>query len=172
MNKRKQQNIENLLRRSQADEAPKGFTAKVMEEVTMLSDEALLKDPKMASLLKNAVLKRPSEEFSDVVMTKVAAEMTSNYQPIISKRIWIIISSAIIAFISYVLFIAVPSDSPSLFDKAFPYLEKTQSTIEFTRSAMQNFIQNFQVSSILTLSLLTLTILVVIDFLSRQRTVV
>lgn len=171
MDKRKQQRIEDLLKKAPLVRAPKDFTSKVMDDLEMISNDALLKDAKLSSLLKKVPLDEPSTEFVSSIMTKIEIRSTLEYQPIISKRAWILISSAIAAFISYVIYSAVPADSQSLLAKATPYLERTQSAFAATQTALQSFIQGFQASSLLAMSLVTLTVLVFVDFLSRERSV-
>lgn len=171
MDKRKQQRIEDLLKNAPLNKAPRDFTSNVMGDLNMLSNEELLKDTKLSSMLKKVPLEQPSAQFVNSVMTVVETKAAFEYQPIINKRTWLFIGGAIIAFISYVFFTAVPTESPSIFSKASPYLERTLSAFEATQSALQNFVQGFQVSSLLAMSLVTLMVLILVDFLSRERSV-
>ncbi|NNC70460.1 MAG: hypothetical protein HKN90_06540 [Flavobacteriaceae bacterium] len=169
MDKRKQQKIEDLLKKTRVNKAPKDFTSNVMGDLEMLSNEVCLKDTKLTSILKNVPLEEPSPGFIAAVMTKVEAKATFDYSPIISKRAWLFISSTIVAIISYVLSTAAPTGSSSLLAKVSPYFEISRSAVSTTQSALQRFVQNFEVSSLLAMSLLTLTILIYVDYLSKEK---
>lgn len=172
MDKSKQKQIEDLLRKSKPNKAPKGFANDVMDNLNALYNEELLKDKKLMSLLKKVPVEQPSVDFVNSVMVSVESKKAVEYQSIISRRSWFIISGMIMATISYVLYKAIPSDAPSLFSKASPYLERTQSAFQTTQSTLHNFMKGFEVSSLLAMSLMAFTVLILLDFISRERSVV
>ncbi len=172
MKKRKQQEIEQILKNSKPSKAPESFVSKVMDDLNMLTNEAPLKDPQLTSLVKIVAPEQPSLEFVDKVMTKVEAASVFKHKPLIGKRSWGMILTVAAAFITYVIFSGTPSDSLSLVAELTPYLERTQATFGAAQLALQNLGKGLEMSPILAMSLTTLTVLVFVDFLFKNRRLV
>ena len=172
MKKRKQQEIERILKNSKPSKAPESFVSKVMDDLNILTNDVSLKDPRLTSLVKRSAPEQPSAEFIDKVMTKVEAASVFKHKPLIGKRSWAVILSIAAAMITYAMFSGAPSSSLSLVAELTPYLERTQATFGAAQSALQNLGKGLEMSPILAMSLTTLTVLVFVDFLFKNRRLV
>ncbi len=169
MDSKKLHKIEEALKKMPANQAPSSFTANVMNDLHELTQKDMVKDERLARLLKTAKIESPSVDFVRVVMTKIEASATETYQPLISKRIWIIISTALVAFVSYVIFGTPSSETPAFMTRATPLLERTRSVFEASQTSLQSFVQGFEISYLLAMSMLVLSVLIFVDFISKQR---
>lgn len=73
-------------------------------------------DKQFGELMKDMKLESPSSDFTFMVMSRVYAEaavkpkpILQNYQPVISKRTWIILIVAFVALMVYITLSAQPS---------------------------------------------------------------
>ncbi len=65
-------------------------------------------------VMKQSTLETPSIDFTSHIMVQVEAAKQSTsttYQPLISKRVWAIISIGFIAFVGYILYVIKPETS-------------------------------------------------------------
>ena len=168
MDKRKQ-HIEEILKKLPADKPSKAFTATIMQDLHHLTQEDLVKDEQLGALLKSSVLESPSVGFVSSVMHKIEAQSSEAYRPLIGKRSWMVLSVAFIALIGYVLFGKSSSEASAFMTKAAPLLERTQSIFEASQSSLQSFIQSFEISYLLAMSMLVLSVLIFVDFISKER---
>lgn len=159
MNKGKKKHIENLIKDASLDKAPKSFTDKVMQDVSILANPIELKDEKLSSLLQNNLIEKPSLDFTSTIMETVEAKETYKYEPVISKKAWFIIATLCLGFVVYVLFNGKPSET-SIFSEISPYLEKM---------SYSSFSYDINISSIFVFSLFTLSALLFIDYFFKRN---
>lgn len=169
MDKKAQHKIEEILKSLPAQSAPSSFTTNVMNDLQGLTQEEWVKDERLGALLKTSVIESPSNNFVNKVMDKIEASAMDVYQPLISKRMWILITVAFVALIGYVLFGKSTSQVPGFMTKATPLLERTQSIFEASQSSLQSFIQGFEISYLLAMSMLVLSVLIFVDFITKER---
>lgn len=65
-------------------------------------------------VMKHSVIESPSFDFTENVMSQVIAfeeSRVTSYQPLISKRAWILIFVGFFAFLAYVIFVTKPETS-------------------------------------------------------------
>ncbi len=68
----------------------------------------------MDKVIKKSALEQPSFDFTANVMAQVECveqNITTTYQPLISKRVWVMIFFGFIAFVAYIMFVTKPEDS-------------------------------------------------------------
>jgi len=169
MDRNKQHKIEEILKNLPVESAPSSFTSNVMNDLQDLAQEDWVKDERLGSLLKKAVVAPPSSNFVGAVMDKIEAQSTTSYQPLIGKQMWLVMSAAFVALIAYVLFGKTSSQTPAFMSKATPLLERTQSIFEASQTSLQSFVGQFEISYLLAMSMLVLSVLVFVDFISKER---
>lgn len=163
MDRYKKKHIEQLVKESSLDKAPKDFTSKVMQDVSILSNEVELKDSKLTKLLQENLLESVPYNFTSNIIDTI--ENTEDiYKPIISKSAWVVIISSFIGLVLYILFNSrSSSESPSVFSKISPYFQE----LSFNTISLE-----FNMSSILVFSLLVLSSLLFLDYFLKQREMV
>lgn len=169
MDRKKQDKIDQALRSLPLDKVSGSFTSNVMSDLKQLTQNEIVRDSRLAALLKTATHQAPKEGFVDSVMSKIEAQSSKEYRPIISKRGWLFVSATIAAIISFVLMRKVPTETTGLLAKASPYLERTQSVFDATQTSLQNFAQGFEISYLLAMSLLILSVLIFVDFVTKEQ---
>ena len=169
MEKKKQHRIEEILRKLPADQVSSSFTANVMSDLNELTKEEWVQDRRLATLLKTSEMESPSADFVSVVMGKIEAQAAQAYQPLINKRTWLVLGAAFVALIGYVFLGTSSSQTPAFMTKASPFLERTQSIFDASQSSLQQFVQSFEISYLLAMSMLVLSVLIFVDFISKER---
>ena len=99
MSKKSDKHIKNIISTVGIDKAPADFTSKVMQDVLVSTNEEALKDATLSSLLKRTSIEEPSQDFVSSIMNQVETPIEIKYQPLISKKTWLIISGVVMAFI-------------------------------------------------------------------------
>lgn len=158
MNKKK--HIENLIKDASLDKAPKSFTDKVMQDVSVLANPIELKDEKLSSLLQNNLTESPSLNFTSSIMEAVEAKKTYKYEPIISKRVWFIITASFLSLMLYMFYNGKSEETSSVVSKLSPYLEKL---------SYSGLSTEVNVSSIFVFSLFTLSTLLTVDYIFKRN---
>lgn len=117
----------------------------------------------MKDLIKNAGVMGPSERFLHNVMDEIRISSIQDkitYQPLISKKGWILVGLTILAVIILVLLMS--GDSVSVFDKISSYLPDL--------SLKTNILKNFEIYDTTVYGILFLTIMffVQISFIKKK----
>jgi uncharacterized protein YggT (Ycf19 family) len=162
MSKKSDKHIKNIIGKVGIDKAPVDFTRKVMQDVFVSTNEEALKDPALSSLLKRSTIEEVSQDFVSSIMNRVETPVEINYQPLISKKTWFIISGVVIAFILFVFLSGSPKESTSIFNKVSPYLDTINNLFS-------NPFKGFVLSPLLTISILCLSSLLLLDTILKRR---
>lgn len=163
MNKKEEKHIKNLMSKIEANKAPNDFTNKVMKDVFMMSaGEEALKSAALTSLLKRTVTENVQHDFTEAVMSKIEAQKDLAYKPLIGKKAWFLISSAVIAVLVLVIMNDTPKESNSIFDSILPYMEQT-------KVIFINPLKNISISPLFTISFLSLSSMLIFDALLKRK---
>ncbi len=100
------ENIDKLIRQHlQEEQTGNNFTGKLMQKIIKGGN---MEEFAMRQLAKKYLPEHTPEEFTTKVMQKITADSKSTvYQPVISKKIWMVIFSFLSVFIITVLFFSV-----------------------------------------------------------------
>tara|TARA_R110002073_G_scaffold220418_1_gene380589 strand:- start:81225 stop:81719 length:495 start_codon:yes stop_codon:yes gene_type:complete len=160
----KSKDIKNIINKNAIDKAPMNFTEEVMKDVFLMSDSELLKDDALSSLLQRTIIEQPSESLVNAVLSQVEVENKMVYQPLISKRGWVVIFSVLIGFVLFVLFYNTSTASTGFIniDTLLPYLK-------FTESLLSNPFKGMVFSPLLAISLLCISTLLFVDTFLKKR---
>ena len=172
MEERKKRQLEELLRGLQASSPTKDFTTNVMNDLDNLLEDDYAIDENLATLLKKRGFDMPSKEFVDKVMLKIETNSSFVYRPIISRTKWLLIISVFLLVASFVSFGKIPTEPTAMSEMLTPTLIKTYSVFESIQVALQKSITNFEISSLLAMSLTTLSVLVFVDFIAAKRNLI
>ena len=162
MSKNRKEHIKEFINKNSIDKAPANFTNKVMQDVFMSSNEEALKSKELTTVLKRTTTEKPSEDFVTNVMSQVEAQKEIQYEPLISKKAWIVISSIVVASVLFVFLDDAPEQSSNVVTKFSQYLDQAQYL-------NTNPFKNITFSPLLTMSLLCLSSMLFFDtFLKRK----
>lgn len=164
MNKKSNKHIKNIISKVGIEKAPIDFTNKVMQDIFVSTSVEALKDATLSSLLKRTSIEEPSPEFVSAIMNQVKTPIVIDYQPLISKKVWFIISGVVITFVLFVFLYDSPNESISVFNKVSPYLNDMNSI--FT-----NFLKGFTISPVLIISIFCLSTLLLLDTFLKRRAI-
>jgi hypothetical protein len=140
------------------------FTDKVMAKVNIVSDEVILKDMVLTSMLKKNSLEVPNPDFSTKIMANVSTNFITDYKPIISKKSWNVIFLFFASFIIYVL-LAKPTTIQNN-----SYISKLSMISNNLIADLGNSLAwHIQVPSILIVSILCLSVLLLLDTVLRTK---
>jgi len=162
MSKKKEDIFKKLIDANAIDKAPVDFTKKVMQDVSILSNEELLEDKILTSILKRSSIEKTSKNFVSIVLNTIEIKNQVKYQPVINKKAWFIITTILILLVLYIIFYDSPAETTSIFSSATLYIDSFSN-------AFSNFINGFKLSSIFTISLIALSSLLVLDFSLKNR---
>lgn len=162
MSKKKKEHIKKFINTNSIDKAPANFTSNVMQDVFVLTNEAALKDATLSSLLKRTSVEKPSYDFASNIMTQLNAEKEIEYQPLISKKAWLIISVVVIASMLGTIFSNSTGNSASLFSEITPYIDQAKGIVN-------NPFKGAKVSPLLAISLLCLTSMLLFDNFLKKK---
>ena len=163
MSKKEEHNIKKLIRSIELDSPSENFTEKLMSKINYATNDEVLNDPSLTSLLKKNGQEAPSVNFVDEVMAQIQQEGIIEYKPIISKRIWSVLSLLLISSVVFVFFTESSPSSNSYVSKYSDVLEKI--IISFGSS----IVESIQIPSILVVSTFCLSILLLLDYFLNTR---
>ena len=156
MSKKSDKHIKNIISQVEIDKAPLDFTSKVMQDVFVSSKEESLKDAVLSSLLKRTNFEMPSQDFVSSIMDQVETPIDFKYQPLISKKTWVIISAFFVGLIIVAFLIDTPKESAASITKASLYLSSMTNLFS-------NAIKELTESPLLIISIFSLSILLLVD---------
>ena len=164
MPKKEEHKIKKLIQSIELETPSENFTESVMMKIHHNTNEEVLKDKILTSLLKKNGQETPSVNFVDNVMAQLQRVETIEYKPIISKKMWGILFSLFVGFILYSFFY-----EPTISDQT--YIAKYVSMFDNIISDFGNsLVKNIQIPSILFVSTFCLSTLLLIDyFLNSKR---
>ena len=163
MSKNDEHNIKKLIQSIELDSPSENFTEKVMSNINYATDDELLNDPSLTSLLKKNGQEAPSVNFVTAVMAQIQREGIIEYKPIISKKIWSVLSVLFVSSVVFVLFTESPSSSNSYVSKYSDVLEK------IIASFGSSIVESIQIPSILVVSIFCLSSLLLLDYFLNTR---
>jgi len=163
MSKNDEHNIKKLIQSIELDSPSENFTEKVMSNINYATDDELLNDPSLTSLLKKNGQEAPSVNFVTAVMAQIQREGIIEYKPIISKKIWSVLSVLFVSSVVFVLFTESPSSSNSYVSKYSDVLEK------IITSFGSSIVESIQIPSILVVSIFCLSSLLLLDYFLNTR---
>jgi len=162
MSKKSDKHIKNIISTAGIDKAPVDFTSKVMQDVFVSTNEEALKDATLSSLLKRTSIEEPSQDFVSSIMDQVETPIEIKYQPLISKKTWLIISGVVMAFILFIFLSGSTEESTSIFNKVSPYLNNMNNLFS-------NPLKGFVLSPLLAISIICLSSLLLLDTILKRR---
>ena len=163
MSKKEEHNIKKLIQSIELDSPSENFTEKLMSKINYVTNDEVLNDPSLTSLLKKNGQETPSVNFVDEVMAQIQREGIIEYKPIISKKIWSVLSILLISSYIFVLFTESPSSSNSYVSKYSDVLE------QIITSFGSSIVQSIQIPSILVVSIFCLSSLLLLDYFLNTR---
>ena len=163
MSKKEEHNIKKLIQSIELDSPSENFTEKLMSKINYATNDEVLNDPSLTSLLIKNGQEAPSVNFVDEVMAQIQQEGIIEYKPIISKRIWSVLSLLLISSVVFVFFTESSPSSNSYVSKYSDVLEKI--IISFGSS----IVESIQIPSILVVSTFCLSILLLLDYFLNTR---
>ena len=163
MSKKEEHNIKKLIRSIELDSPSENFTEKLMSKINYATNDEVLNDPSLTSLLKKNGQEAPSVNFVDEVMAQIQQEGIIEYKPIISKRIWSVLSLLLISSVVFVLFTESPPSNNSYVAKYSDVLEK------IITSFGSSIVESIQIPSILVVSTFCLSSLLLLDYFLNTR---
>lgn len=158
MANKKSNDLKNLIQKTELDTPSLNFTDLVMKEVEV--QEPII-NPVLKTLLKRNGLENPSIDFTHSIITQIEAyDLHTTYKPIISQKVWLIIISAIVFFVSYFYFSEQASKSPSGLTPYFISIGNALNTILTSVNS---------VPSVYLITSISIGALLVMDYLLRTR---
>lgn len=169
--------IEELLRSSLKPENPSlDFTDRLMNKITNLETK---EEKALQTVLKRDLIEEPSINFTDRVMAQLSpvAKLVQD-KPIISKKVWILISVVFSAiFISALFGVKEEPQSESIISKGLAYLKETfsfspdYSVLSPDYSALSADLPALSISPIFALGVFALSSLLFVDYLIKKKSV-
>ena len=163
MSKKEEHNIKKLIQSIELDSPSENFTEKLMSKINYSINDELLNDPSLTSLLKKNGQETPSVNFVDEVMAQIQREGIIEYKPIISKKIWSVLSLLFIGSVVFVLFTESQPSNNSYVSKYSDVLEK------IITSFGSSIVESIQIPSILVVSTFCLSTLLLLDYFLNTR---
>jgi hypothetical protein len=157
MANKKRDPLKSLIQKVELDKPSLNFTGLVMDEVRAQKEAVV--SPALKSLLERTGIENVSIEFTQTVMARVETlDFHATYKPIISKKVWLIITSAIV-FLGFYLGFSEPTQKSA--DGLTPYF------IDFG-NALNTFLTSVNsVPSPYLITVISLSGLLVTDYLLR-----
>jgi len=163
MSKKEEHNIKKLIQSIELDSPSENFTEKVMSNINCATDDELLNDPSLTSLLKKNGQEAPSVNFVTEVMAQIQREGIIEYKPIISKKIWSVLILLLVSSVVFVLFTESTPSNNSYVSKYSDVLEK------IITSFGSSIVESIQIPSILVVSTFCLSSLLLLDYFLNTR---
>jgi hypothetical protein len=159
MTDKKRDPLKSLIQKVELDKPSVNFTRVVMEEVKAQKEAVV--NPALKSLLKRNGIDDLAIDFTQNVMAKVGMrDFHASRQPIISKKVWFIIISAILFLGLYLGFAEQSSNSP---DGPIGYFIDIGNAVT-TLLARVNFVPRVYLITVISLSSL-----LVADYVLRKK---
>jgi len=157
--KDKDKNIDNFIRKNiEIQEASMDFSENVMEQIYALD---LKKDKALSSLMQKHILDAPSINFTSRVMASIEQKSEiKTYQPVIGKKVWVLISS-VIAIIFIFTFLKLDFTATEHI-----YLENIQSRVS---NLFVFEYPSLNISPLFGLGIFALSSLLFLDYFIRNR---
>ncbi len=157
--KDKDKNIDNFIRKNiEIQEASMDFSENVMEQIYALD---LKKDKALSSLMQKHILDAPSINFTSRVMASIEQKSEiKTYQPVIGKKVWVLISS-VIAIIFIFTFLKLDFTVTEHI-----YLENIQSKVS---NLFVFEYPSLNISPLFGLGIFALSSLLFLDYFIRNR---
>ena len=163
MSKKEEHKIKKLVQSIELDTPSENFTEKVMSKINYATSDEALKDPVLTSLLKKNVLEVPSINFAAKVMSQIQSDGITEYKPIISIKVWSLLSFLFVSSVVFVLFIGSKSSNSS-------YVSKYSDAIgKIVKSFGNAIAESAQIPSILMVSTFCLSTLLLLDYFLNSR---
>lgn len=134
------------------------FTDNVMK--ILESQEELNLHPALKSVLKNELLAEPSFEFSDNLMSHIQPKANRILEPIITKKIWLIISG----IVTMILFLVLIN-----FYSNLNFLHNNSYSSRFSLNLHDTTIGIIKIAASILPYLIPLSILLLIDYVFRTK---
>ena len=163
MSKKEEHKIKKLIQSIELDTPSKNFTEKVMSKINYATSDEAVKDPVLTSLLKKNVLEVPSVDFAARVMSQIQSDGITEYKPIISKKIWGVLSFLFASSVVFVLFTGSTSSNSLYVSKYSAVLGK------IVKSIGNAIAESAQIPSILMVSTFCLSTLLLLDYFLNSR---
>ena len=163
MSKKEEHNIKKLIQSIELDSPSENFTEKLMSKINYVTNDEVLNDPSLTSLLKKNGQETPSVNFVDEVMAQIQLEGTIEYKPIISKKIWSVLSILLVSSFIFVLFTESSPSSNSYVSKYSDVLD------QIITSFGSSIVESIQIPSILVVSIFCLSSLLLLDYFLNTR---
>ena len=163
MSKKEEHNIKKLIQSIELDTPSENFTEKLMSKINYVTNDEVLNDPSLTSLLKKNGQETPSVNFVDKVMAQIQLEGTIEYKPIISKKIWSVLSILLVSSFIFVLFTESSPSSNSYVSKYSDVLD------QIITSFGSSIVESIQIPSILVVSIFCLSSLLLLDYFLNTR---
>ena len=163
MSKKEEHNIIKLIQSIELDSPSENFTEKLMSKINYVTNDEVLNDPSLTSLLKKNGQETPSVNFVDEVMAQIQLEGTIEYKPIISKKIWSVLSILLVSSFIFVLFTESSPSSNSYVSKYSDVLD------QIITSFGSSIVESIQIPSILVVSIFCLSSLLLLDYFLNTR---
>ena len=159
MTNKKRDPLKSLIQKVELDKPSVNFTRVVMEEVRAQKEAVV--NPALKSLLKRNGIEDLSIDFTQNVMAQVEkSDFHTSHQPIVPKKVWLIIISAIFCLGLYLGFAEQSSKSPDGLTRYFLDIGNAMTTL----LTGVNFVPRVYLITIISLSGLLVT-----DYLLRNR---
>ncbi len=157
-------NIDKIIKQNLSLENPSSdFSVNLMQQIL---DKETEKEKALSSLIQKHVIEIPSAKFTFRIMQEITANASSHiptYQPVISKKIWFVLSSIILFVVVFTIL---------NFDNAPPEYNYLQDFISKINGASSIKLPFILTSPIFALSLFALSSLLLLDrFLHRKEQV-
>ena len=164
MSKKEEHNIKKLIQSIELDSPSENFAEKVMSKINCATDDELLNDPSLTSLLKkNGQEEALSVNFVTEVMAQIQREGIIEYKPIISKKIWSFLTLLLVSSVVFVLFTESTPSNNSYVSKYSDVLER------IITSFGSSIVESIQIPSILVVSIFCLSSLLLLEYFLNTR---
>ena len=157
--KHKDKNIDGFIKKNMEVHAVSvDFSKKVMEQIY---DLEFKKDKAMSSLMQKHIIDAPSINFTSQVMASIDQKSKAiAYQPVIGKKVWVLITS-VIAFIFIFSFLKLDFTATEHI-----YLENLQSKVN---NLFTTAYPSLDISPLFGLAIFALSSLLFLDYFIRNR---
>ena len=163
MSKKEEHNIKKLIQSIELDSPSENFAEKVMSKINCATDDELLNDPSLTSLLKKNGHEAPSVNFVTEVMAQIQRKGIIEYKPIISKKIWSFLTLLLVSSVVFVLFTESTPSNNSYVSKYSDVLER------IITSFGSSIVESIQIPSILVVSIFCLSSLLLLEYFLNTR---
>jgi hypothetical protein len=159
MARKKRDELKSLIQKVERDKPPLNFTDLVMEEVE--AQESVI-NPDLKVLLKRNGIENLSPDFTHRIMTQVEArDFHTRDKPIITKKAWLIIISAILVFVLYLSFSEQTSKPPG--GGLTPYFINIGNTLNIILTNV------YSIPALYLVTFISISTLLIMDYLLRTK---